>query len=40
MSIQEFFIVDIKDISNWVALAIAIPLLIWGLKVMLKVVGS
>jgi hypothetical protein len=36
MTIQEFVFVDFKDISNWICLAIAIPLLIWGIRMMLK----
>lgn len=36
MNLRAFFVVDFKDMSNWIALAVAIPLLIWGLKMMIK----
>ncbi len=38
MNLSGFFIIDPKDLSNWIGLAIAIPLLIWGLKMILKAV--
>lgn len=36
MNLRSFFIVDLKDMSNWIALAIAIPLLIWGVMIMVR----
>ena len=36
MDFKSFFIVDFKDASNWIALAIAIPLLIWGVRMIMK----
>lgn len=38
MSLMSFLVVDFKDMSNWIGLAIAIPLLIWGIKMILKAV--
>lgn len=32
MEFGAFFAVDFKDWQNWVAVAIAIPLLWWGIK--------
>ena len=32
MSIKEFLFIDMKDITNWVAVLIAMPLLWWGIK--------
>ena len=36
MDMKSFLMVDVKDISNWVALAIAVPLLWWGIRTILK----
>lgn len=38
MDLRSFFVVDFRDLSNWIGLAIAIPLLIWGIRMMLKAV--
>lgn len=38
VNLRSFLIVDFKDMSNWIALAIAVPLLIWGLKMLLKAI--
>lgn len=38
MSLRSFLIVDFKDMSNWIALAIAIPLLIWGITVLMRAI--
>ena len=40
MNARSFFMVDFKDASNWVALAIAIPLLFWGVTVILHKLGK
>ncbi len=40
MNFGSFFVVDFKDASNWIALAIAVPLLIWGVKVILQGLGK
>ncbi|MBI2144404.1 hypothetical protein HYU17_04625 [Candidatus Woesearchaeota archaeon] len=39
MNWKAFLIVDFKDMSNWIALAIAIPLLIWGIRTLVKLTG-
>ena len=39
MSLRSFFVVDFKDTSNWIALAIAIPLLIWGITMIMNRLG-
>ena len=36
MNLRSFLVVDVKDLSNWIALAIAVPLLIWGARMILK----
>ena len=36
MDIKSFLIVDVKDISNWIAILIAIPLIWWGLSTIIK----
>ena len=36
MDIKSFLIVDFKDISNWVTLLIAIPLLWWGFSTIIS----
>ncbi len=36
MSLKDFLIVDVKDISNWIAILIAIPILYWGVITLLK----
>lgn len=36
MNLRSFFIVDLKDMSNWIALTIAIPLLIWGVMMIVR----
>ncbi len=38
MDFRSFLVVDFKDMSNWIGLAIAIPLLFWGVKMILKAV--
>ena len=38
MNFRSFFVVDFKDASNWVALAIAIPLLVWGVRMIMRAV--
>lgn len=38
MNLKAFLVIDPKDMGNWIALAIAIPLLIWGIKMILKAV--
>lgn len=38
MDLRSFLVVDLKDAGNWIGLAIAIPLLIWGIKMLLKAV--
>lgn len=38
MNLRSFLVVDFKDMSNWIGLAIAIPILIWGIKMILKAV--
>lgn len=37
MNLRGFFAVDIKDVSNWVGIAIAIPLLLWGVSTIISV---
>ncbi len=37
MNLKSFLIIDIKDISNWIAIAIAIPLLWWGVSTIISV---
>ncbi|MEK6837584.1 MAG: hypothetical protein AABX69_02945 [Nanoarchaeota archaeon] len=37
MDWRAFLVVDFKDLSNWIAIAIAIPLLIWGVMTFMKV---
>lgn len=36
MNLRSFLVVDFKDMSNWIGLAIAIPILIWSIKMILK----
>ncbi len=38
MNLRSFLVVDFRDMSNWIGLAIAIPLLVWGIKMLLKAV--
>ena len=38
MNLRSFLVVDFKDMSNWIALAIAIPILVWGIRMILKAV--
>jgi hypothetical protein len=40
MELKDFFIVDVKDMTNWIALAIAIPLLWWGLSTIISIARS
>ena len=40
MNVRSFFVVDFKDASNWIALAIAVPLLIWGVMMILRGLGK
>ena len=37
MDVRSFLIVDIKDMTNWIALLIAIPLLWWGISTIISV---
>ncbi len=39
MNWKAFLIVDLKDMSNWIAIAIAIPLLIWGFTMIMNRLG-
>lgn len=39
MSLRSFLIVDFKDMSNWIALAIAVPLLVWGVRMIMNRLG-
>ncbi len=32
MNLKGFFAVDFKDLSNWIGVLIAIPLLWWGIS--------
>ena len=36
MNWRAFLVVDFRDMSNWIAIAIAIPLLIWGVTVLMR----
>ena len=36
MSLRDFLFIDVKDISNWIGLAIALPLLYWGATVIVR----
>ncbi len=36
MGFKEFFFVDAKDIWNWILLAIALPLLYWGVTSIIR----
>jgi len=36
MDLRSFISIDLKDATNWLALAIAVPLLIWGIRMLLK----
>lgn len=36
MNLKSFLIVDVKDISNWIAILIAIPLFWWGISTIIK----
>ncbi len=38
VNLRALLIVDLKDKSNWIAIAIAVPMLIWGLRMMLKAI--
>ncbi len=38
MNLRSFLVVDFKDLGNWIGLAIAIPILIWGVKMILKAI--
>jgi len=40
MGIRDFFIVDFKDMTNWIAVLIAIPLLWWGISTLINVARS
>lgn len=37
MNLKPLLTVDTKDISNWIALLIAIPLFWWGVTTIIKV---
>ncbi len=36
MGFRDFLVVDIKDLTNWIAILIAIPLLYWGITTIIK----
>tara|TARA_B100000315_G_scaffold260810_1_gene325665 strand:- start:550 stop:675 length:126 start_codon:yes stop_codon:yes gene_type:complete len=37
MDIKSFFIIDFKDLTNWIALLLAIPLLWWGISTIISI---
>jgi len=37
MRLSDFLFIDLKDWQNYVAIAIAIPLLFWGIKTIISV---
>ena len=39
MSLKDFLFIDVKDIGNWIGLAIALPLLYWGLTIIIRSLG-
>ncbi len=38
MSLKSFLIIDVKDMSNWIGILIAIPLLWWGISTIISLV--
>ena len=40
MSIKSFLIVDFRDVSNWIGVLIAIPLLWWGISTIINSIAK
>ncbi len=40
MKLSNFLTIDAKDISNWIGLLIAIPLLWWGIKTIISIAAG
>ncbi len=40
MSIKDFLFVDFKDITNWIGILIAIPLLYWGVTTIINNISA
>lgn len=36
MSLKDFLFIDVKDIWNWIGLAIALPLIYWGATTVIR----
>ena len=36
MNLGSFFVVDVRDISNWIGVLIAVPLIWWGLSTIIS----
>lgn len=40
MGLKDFLFVDMKDITNWIAILIALPLLYWGITAIISTLSS
>ena len=38
MNWRAFLVIDFKDASNWIALGIAIPVLVWGIMMLVRAI--